>query len=65
MDKSEDEYSPALEAGTGLEGTAVVEGKPFVVGVPAFNEEKTMAKVVIEVQKYADRVLVCDGGSRI
>jgi glycosyltransferase involved in cell wall biosynthesis len=51
-------------AGMGLEKAAVVEGRPFVVvGVPAFNEEKTIAKVVIEAQRYADRVVVCDDGS--
>jgi len=65
LDKSEGEYSPVLEAGTGLEETAVLEGEPFVVvGVPAFNEEKTIARVVLEAQKYADRVVVCDDGSR-
>jgi glycosyltransferase involved in cell wall biosynthesis len=39
-------------------------GRPFVVvGIPAFNEEKTIAKVVLKAQKYADKVLVCDDGS--
>ena len=38
--------------------------KPFVVvGIPAFNEEKTIARVVLEAQKYADKVVVCDDGS--
>jgi len=38
--------------------------KPFVVvGVPAFNEEKTIARVVLEALKCADRVVVCDDGS--
>lgn len=38
--------------------------KPFVVvGVPAFNEEKSIARVVLEAQKYADVVMVCDDGS--
>jgi glycosyltransferase involved in cell wall biosynthesis len=38
--------------------------KPFiVVGIPAFNEEKTIAKVVLKAQKFADRVVVCDDGS--
>lgn len=38
--------------------------KPFVVvGVPAVNEEKTIARVVLEAQKYADKVVVCDDGS--
>jgi hypothetical protein len=34
-----------------------------VVGIPAFNEEKTIARVVLEAQKYADIVVVCDDGS--
>lgn len=38
--------------------------KPFVVvGIPAFNEEKTVGKVVLQSQKHADRVVVCDDGS--
>jgi len=65
LDKSKGEYSPALESGAGLEKTAaVVEGEPFVVvGVPAFNEEKTIAKVVLKAQEYSDKVVVCDDGS--
>lgn len=52
-----------------VEDAEVVAGKvaaaqPFVVvGVPAFNEEKSIARVVLEAQKYADRVVVCDDGS--
>ncbi len=54
----------AEEAGTGLEKTALVRGRPFVVvGIPAFNEEKTIAKVIIEAEKFADKVVVCDDGS--
>jgi glycosyltransferase involved in cell wall biosynthesis len=33
-----------------------------VVGIPAFNEEKTIGKVVLRSQKYADKVVVCDDG---
>jgi glycosyltransferase involved in cell wall biosynthesis len=37
--------------------------RPFVVvGIPAFNEEKTVGKVVLQSQKYADKVVVCDDG---
>ena len=44
---------------------AVAGAKPFVVvGVPAFNEEKTIARVVLGAQKFADAVVVCDDGSR-
>jgi glycosyltransferase involved in cell wall biosynthesis len=39
--------------------------KPLVVaGIPAFNEELTIAKVVLNAQKYADIVVVCDDGSK-
>jgi glycosyltransferase involved in cell wall biosynthesis len=42
----------------------VKSAKPFVVvGIPAFNEEKTIARVVLGAQKYADAVVVCDDGS--
>ena len=38
--------------------------KPFVVvGIPAFNEEKTIAHVVLEAHRVADAVVVCDDGS--
>jgi len=33
-----------------------------VVGIPAFNEEKTIAKVILQCQEYADKVVVCDDG---
>ena len=35
----------------------------IVACIPAYNEEKTIARVVIEAQKYVDKVLVCDDGS--
>jgi len=38
--------------------------KPFVVAaIPAFDEEKTIGKVVLQTKKYVDKVLVCDDGS--
>lgn len=38
--------------------------RPFVVvGIPAFNEEKTIAKVVLKALRFADKVVVCDDGS--
>jgi glycosyltransferase involved in cell wall biosynthesis len=38
--------------------------KPLVVvGIPAFNEEQTIARVVLEAQKFAEKVVVCDDGS--
>lgn len=44
--------------------SVTAKAKPFVVvGIPAYNEEKTIAKVAIQAQKYADKVVVCDDGS--
>jgi glycosyltransferase involved in cell wall biosynthesis len=38
--------------------------KPLVVAaVPAFNEERTIAKVVLQAKKHVDAVIVCDDGS--
>ena len=42
----------------------VAGDKPFVVvGIPAFNEEHSIARVVLETKKYADAIVVCDDGS--
>ena len=42
----------------------VAEDKPsIVVGIPAYNEKKTIAKVVLESQRFANKVVVCDDGS--
>ena len=32
--------------------------------IPAFNEEKTIGKVVVAARKYVDEVVVCDDGSK-
>jgi len=43
---------------------AVITEKPFVVAcIPAYNEERTIAKVVLLAQKHVDKVIVCDDGS--
>jgi glycosyltransferase involved in cell wall biosynthesis len=36
----------------------------IVAGIPAFNEEKTIAKVVLFAEKHVDVVVVCDDGSQ-
>lgn len=39
--------------------------EPLIVAcIPAFNEEKTIGKVVLQAQRYVSRVIVCDDGSR-
>ena len=41
-----------------------LKSNPFVVvGIPAYNEEKTIAQVVLDAQKFSDMVMVCDDGS--
>jgi glycosyltransferase involved in cell wall biosynthesis len=34
-----------------------------VACIPAYNEERTIAKVVLKTMKYVDKVIVCDDGS--
>jgi glycosyltransferase involved in cell wall biosynthesis len=47
-----------------IEIDALSKEKPYVVvGIPAFNEEQTIARVVLEAQKFANKVIVCDDGS--
>lgn len=47
-----------------IEIGALTEIKPFVVvGIPVFNEEHTIARVILVAQKFADKVVVCDDGS--
>jgi len=41
-----------------------MDKKTFVVAaIPAFNEEKTIAKMILGAQRHVDRVVVCDDGS--
>ena len=42
-----------------------MRSKPFIVAcIPAFNEERTIAGVVVLAMKHVDKVIVCDDGSR-
>jgi len=36
----------------------------IVAGIPAYNEEKTIAKVILLAQRHVDAVVVCDDGSQ-
>ena len=33
------------------------------IGIPAYNEEKNIAKIIVQLKKVADQILVCDDGS--
>lgn len=47
-----------------FEADTMAKMKPFiVVGIPAFNEEHSIARVVVDAQKFAGKVVVCDDGS--
>ena len=47
-----------------IEMSEIAKTKQFiVVGIPAFNEEQTIARVILEAQKFSDKVIVCDDGS--
>jgi len=40
------------------------QGKEFIVlGIPAYNEEKTIAKIIVQAKKFVDHIIVCDDGS--
>lgn len=52
------------QAEVSAETEALSSRKPMVVAcIPCFNEAESIASVVIEAQKHADLVLVCDDGS--
>ena len=36
----------------------------ILVGIPAFNEEKNIAKIIIKLQKITDNIIVCNDGSK-
>jgi len=36
----------------------------IIAGIPAYNEEKTIAKVVLLAKRHVDVVIVCDDGSK-
>ena len=35
----------------------------IVIGIPAFNEEKNIAVLIIQLKKIADKIIVCNDGS--
>jgi glycosyltransferase involved in cell wall biosynthesis len=43
--------------------TRMEANRRVVVCIPAYDEEKTNAKVVVGAKKLADPVIVCDNGS--
>ena len=40
------------------------ERKPYVIAcIPAYNEERSIAAVILEAEKHVDKIIVCDDGS--
>ena len=35
----------------------------ITVGIPAYNEEKNIASILVKLKKIADNVIVCNDGS--
>lgn len=35
----------------------------IVIGIPAYNEEKNIGKIIVGLEKIADEIIVCDDGS--
>jgi glycosyltransferase involved in cell wall biosynthesis len=35
----------------------------ITVGIPAYNEEKNIAKIIVELKKVAEQIIVCNDGS--
>jgi len=59
-----DAFSEDLRAEISIKVDESLESKPFVVvAIPAYDEEKTIAQVILQAQRCADSVIVCDDGS--
>jgi glycosyltransferase involved in cell wall biosynthesis len=35
----------------------------LIIGIPAYNEEKNIAKILLKLQKISDKIIVCNDGS--
>jgi len=40
-----------------------INSKSVVICVPAYNEEKSIARLIIDLKKYSDKIIVVDDGS--
>ncbi|MEM3713428.1 MAG: glycosyltransferase family 2 protein [Nitrososphaeria archaeon] len=41
-----------------------MDKQPYIIAcIPAYNEEKSIAKVIIQTKKYVNKIIVCDDGS--
>ena len=35
----------------------------LIIGIPAYNEEKNIASIILKLREIADKVIVCNDGS--
>ena len=35
----------------------------LIIGIPAYNEEKNIGAIIIQLKKIASKIIVCDDGS--
>ena len=40
-----------------------LESSSVFAGIPAYNEERTIGKIIVNVRRYVDKVIVVDDGS--
>ena len=52
-----------MEIATRLDPELHQSKKSIVICIPAYNEEKNIAKLIVDVKKYADEIIVIDDGS--
>ncbi|HMB44842.1 MAG TPA: glycosyltransferase family 2 protein [Candidatus Methanoperedens sp.] len=54
---------PVASNGSNDSGSLSTERKFTIAAMPAYNEERSIAKMVLQCRKYADMVVVFDDGS--
>jgi len=48
---------------TNIEKNQDTRKKSIIICIPAYNEEKTIAKVIVDAKKHSDNIIVIDDGS--
>ena len=46
-----------------MENKQETRKKSIIICIPALNEEKTIAKIIVDAKKYSDKIIVIDDGS--
>jgi len=58
---SKNNFGVVLE--TSFKETLDDKQKSVIICIPAYNEEKSIAKIIIDAKKYSDKIIVIDDGS--